>query len=475
MPVNIFSVIKEETAGMRDRTAIVDGVHGLSYGELISSAESVAGELVKAGAGPLCRVGLVCGNSADYIIVSLAVLSTGAALVPVSPEHAAPEVAAIMEEMAADLVVFRRTEYDAEGAADLAPGMPLRASFRILRRSVNLPSPPGYAEIAPAFIRFSSGTTGASKGIVLSHRAIIERTDAADRGLGITCDDRVLWVLSMSFHFVVTILLFLRRGAAIVLCGEPFLETMAAGMEKHGGTLVYAAPFHYAMMTASELLPGGALARVRMAVSTTVKLPVEVAEGFRAKYGLPLTEAYGIIEVGLPFMNVAGVRPGSSVGRPLPGYRVRIADPDAAGTGEICIAGPGMLDAYLSPWRTREGIMEDGWFRTGDLGTVDGEGFLYIVGRRKNVVNFAGMKVFPAEVEEVINRFPGVLESVVYGEEHPRFGSLPMARIVAATKDLDLEDLRRFCYERLATYKVPKGFELVKDIPKTKSGKIRRF
>jgi len=475
MPVNIFEVIKAENAGRRGRVAIVDGDRRLSYGELIASAESVAVELEKAGVCPLGRVGLVCGNSADYVVVSLAVLSVGAALVPVSPEHATPEIAAIMAEMAADLVVFRRSEYTAEGAVDLEPAIPLRAAFGVLHRAGNLPPAPGYAEIAPAFIRFSSGTTGASKGIVLSHRAIIERTDAADLGLGITCDDRILWVLSMSFHFVVTILLFLRRGAAIVLLGEPFLDRMAEGVSTHGGTFVYASPFHYALMTGSDLVPAGSLSRVRKAVSTTVKLPEDVASGFRAKYGLALTEAYGIIEVGLPFIGTRGERPGSSVGRPLPGYRVRIADPDATGTGEICIAGPGMLDAYLSPWRTRDGILEDGWFRTGDLGSVDRDGFLTIVGRRKNVINFAGMKVFPMEVEEVINRFPGVRESVVYGEEHARYGTLPMAKIVCAGETFDIEGLRRFCYERLAPYKVPKGFELVREIPKTRSGKIRRL
>jgi acyl-CoA synthetase (AMP-forming)/AMP-acid ligase II len=134
-----------------------------------------------------------------------------------------------------------------------------------------------------------------------------------------------------------------------------------------------------------------------------------------------------------------------------------------------------MLDAYYSPWRGRDEILTDGWFKTGDLGKIDPDGFLTIVGREKDVINFVGMKIFAQEVESVLNQHPQVKESLLYGAVHAEYGQLPIAKIVVRhDSDLDANDLRRFCYQRLAQYKVPKDFEFVDSLPKTASGKIKR-
>jgi long-chain acyl-CoA synthetase len=144
--------------------------------------------------------------------------------------------------------------------------------------------------------------------------------------------------------------------------------------------------------------------------------------------------------------------------------------------GEVLIRGKGMFDAYFSPWQTREEAFPDGWFRTGDIGRVDADGYLFIVGRTKHVINFAGMKVFPYEVEDVLNRHPAIRESLVYGVAHPQYGQLPCARLVlrAGASAPDITELRRFCYARLAPYKVPKEFAVVERLERTASGKLRR-
>jgi long-chain acyl-CoA synthetase len=179
----------------------------------------------------------------------------------------------------------------------------------------------------------------------------------------------------------------------------------------------------------------------------------------------------------LPFVSLhsdGGAR--GSVGRPLPGYELRIENPDAAGTGSILLRGPGMFDAYFSPWQPRAEACPGGWFRTGDLGLLDAEGRLIIAGREKNVINFVGMKIFPEEIEEIINQFPGVRESLVYGTPHPNYGQLPCVRIVpgAPVAGIDMAALRRFCISRLAPHKVPKAFELVSSLERTPSGKLKR-
>lgn len=476
--MNIFDTIKEETNIHLHRTAVIEGQDQISYGELIVAAEQVAESLRCKGVCRFHRVGLLCDDSVDYIIVSLAILSLSAAIVPISPEQTAEEIATVIDRIDVDFIVAEPRLLKNEQHVLLPSTGFINKEFSITQRTVNASPPAGYFSSNPAFIRFSSGTTGTSKGVVLSHEAIIDRTDAADKGMQITSEDTVLWVLSMSYHFVVTILLFLRRRATIVLCSHRFPEALIEGILVHRGTFIYASPFHYSLLSRTDLLATDSLKQVRMAISTAMKLPEQIAEAFYGKFGIELTEAYGIIEVGLPFIKLSGGRDKrGSVGRALPGFELRLDNMEADGIGEIFIKGKGMLDAYFSPWQGREEILQSGWFRTGDLGKIDADGFLFIVGRDKDVINFVGMKIFAQEVEAVINQHPKVKESLVCGTPHSQYGELPTAKVVLLDENVDdtvLDNLKRFCYQRLAQYKVPKEFKIVDNIPKTASGKIKR-
>ncbi len=305
---------------------------------------------------------------------------------------------------------------------------------------------------------------------MISHEAIVERTDAADRALRVTEDDTVLWLLSMSFHFVVTILLFLRRGAMINICSKDFPGDLLSSLKNSRGTFMYASPFHYKFMSESSDFDGGLFSNVRIAVSTAMGLSDATARMFRKKFGFDLCQAYGIIEVGLPFIETSaeGHREGS-VGRIGPDYEIKFLDDD-----EILLRGKGMFSAYFSPWQTRESIDSDGWFHTGDIGRLDENGFLFIEGRKKEVINFAGMKIFPAEVENVLNQHESIKESRVYAAPDDTFGQLPAAIIVLSAGEFDEKAVRKFCYESLPSYKVPKSFEVVEQIEKTHSGKVKR-
>ncbi len=476
--MNIFEIIKTEAQTRPNQTAVIEGDDRVTYGQLITDVGQTAESMRQKGITRLHRVAFLCEDSIDYIIASLAVLSLSAVLVPVSPEQTLEEVETVVDRIDVDFLIAE-PKLRGGGYRDVltSPGL-RKKQFIIVKRSVRERPKPEYFRLNPAFIRFTSGTTGASKGVVLSHEAIIERTDAADRGLHISSTDVIFWVLSMSYHFVVTILLFLRRGATLVLCGHPFPEAFIEGITSHKGTLIYASPVHYSLLAKAERLASNDLNHVRLAISTTMKLPDSVAEDFAARFGLELSEAYGIIEVGLPFIRLAGEKnKRGSVGKPLPDYQIALDNKDANGIGDIRIKGKGILDAYYSPWQTREDILADGWFKTGDLGRLDQDGFLYIIGRQKDVINFAGMKIFAQEVEAVINQHPHVRESFVYPVPHPHYGQLPAADVVVKDEvrsDTLVDDLKRFCYHHLAQYKVPKEFSFVDYLEKTPSGKIKR-
>ncbi len=476
--VNIFETIKKETYDYRTKIAVIEGSQSISYEDLINSANSLALRLKEYGIKPLDRVAMLCNDSIDYIIISLAILSVKAVAVPISPSLSWDETETVLIRIDVNYLIFDNSIYLNEKCIVIFSGFKSDKKFFIhCRNAIDTVSDDYYA-INPAFIRFSSGTTGASKGVVLSHEAIIERTDAADKALCMTFEDVVIWVLSMSYHFVVTILLFLRRASTIVLCGSSFPLLFFESIKNCKPTFIYASPFHYHVLANSEDLSSAILSSVRLAVSTAMKLPQSTAAEFYDKFGFELCEAYGIIEVGLPFVNLYGIKSKrGSAGKVLPDYDIKIENRDEHGVGELFIRGKGMFDAYFSPWKSRKDVILNGWFKTGDLGSIDDNGFLTISGRDKNVINFTGMKIFPEEVESVLNRYPAVKESFVYGVPHPRYGELPCAKIILkdeTNSDFDFNEIRRFCYSLLPSYKVPKEITQVKTLEKTASGKLKR-
>ncbi len=477
VPCNIVETIRRETAALRGKTAVVDGDIERSYEQLLDSVEQVSRTLEQEAVNPLERVAFLCEDSIDYVIGCLAILRRGAVVVPVSPSLMGDELERVMDRMDVNVLIHDAAVHRREDSHRLDDAGFCARDFFLYRRPARNDQPEDYAHLNPAFIRFSSGTTGDSKGVLLSHETILARTDAADQGLHITDSDVVIWVLSMSFHFVVTVLLYLRRGATLVICRQPFPESFLEATRSRNGTVFYASPFHYHVMATSPQVTPDSLNKVRMAVSTAMKLPDQVAEAFAAKFGFELIEAYGIIEMGLPFLNRGDDRrKRGCVGRALPGYELRIVSPDRTGAGFVHIRGPGMFDAYVSPWRKREHALTEGWFDTGDIGRMDEAGSLFLLGRGKSVINFVGMKVFPFEVEEVLNTHPAVRESLVYGEPHPYYGQIPCARVVWKTgvPVPDLPALRRYCFERLAPHKVPKSFQSVDSLERTVSGKLKR-
>jgi long-chain acyl-CoA synthetase len=284
----------------------------------------------------------------------------------------------------------------------------------------------------------------------------------------------------MAHHFAVSILLYLLHGAATILPDTHLGPEVYASLVKWKGTVLYAAPFHYAMLSAlPEARPVPSL---RLAVSTAVSLPRTTAEDFAAKFQVPLRQGMGVIECGLPLFNDRWPEKMESIGAPQDGYACELRDPSGARAvegepGALFVKGPGFVDAYLSPWMEREKILENGWFRTGDQARIDEDGAVFLVGRTHSVINVGGMKCFPEEVEACLCEHPAVKEARVTAIAHHSFGMAPAAEIVPVNSDAppSAAELIAHCRARLSGYKVPLKFAFLTLLPKTKTGKLDRL
>jgi long-chain acyl-CoA synthetase len=443
-----------------------------SYRELLSQVDTVADRLRAAGVGAGERCGLVAGQGIGFVESALAILATDACVVPIPDDHGGE----VLEAFAQRARLHHLCRIPGEGKA------------LELRRYPDAQAVDGqgdreFRSLRPAYLRFTSGTTHRRKGVILGHAAILARLEAANRALEIGPSDRILWLLPMAHHFVVSILLYLRFGGTILLPAGSLARDVLGFADREGATVFYASPYHYNLLAKD---PGDqALDGVRLAISTAEGLRPEVAERFLARFGFSLRQALGIIEVGLPVLDSEGRGTPGALGRPLPDYelwlRSETGEPahDATAperSAEICIRGPGLFDAYLEPWTLAREILEPDGFRTGDQGWLDDAGDLHLAGRRANRINMAGMKFFGEEVEAVLDIHPDIRRSRVFARTHPHLGEIPVAEIELedGVEPPDRKALSRFCRERLPGYKIPREFKVAELLPLTSTGKLER-
>jgi long-chain acyl-CoA synthetase len=481
--MNLGDLLPESAGRHPERAALTDArsASSISYGRLAREADRVRAFLQSQGVGPGHRIGLLVPNEPAYIPAAFGLLASGACLVPLAANLTGPEMAQILSDVEVNGCLsspegIRRAHGPPSEPAVISGGMCDGFTFQWIDREIE--GPPELRALNPAFIRFTSGTTASAKGVVLSHEATLARIEAADRVLGLTAADRILWMLPLAFHFAVTIVAYVRAGARIVMCPDTLPGRLIEAMVRWRTSVLYASPLHFERM--GHVPARGPLSSLRLALSTSAPITPAVMDRFESRFAVPVGQAYGIIEAGLPCINVgADGIPSTSVGRAVPGYEVGVFSDQggrlAAGVaGEIGVRGPGLFSAYYRPWRRREQVTRDGWFLTGDIGHLDGRGALTLQGRKKAVIFVAGLKFFPEEVEACIDQFPGVKESKVFGRPHPRLGQVPCAEIALDSPGIEMDALRTHCVRLLSPYKVPLEFSVVTAVERTPGGKISR-
>ncbi len=511
---NLASLLEDTTAAQPDRDAIVLGETRLTYAQVNGAANQVANLLASRGIQKGDKVALSCPNLPYFSIVYFGILKAGATVVPLNVLLKGREVAYhLADSDAKAYFCFQGTPELAIGAeghagfvetdactdffmitADPMAASPIEGTETMVQAMGQQPGTFDTVvtdEDDTAVILYTSGTTGQPKGAELRHRNMRDNALAGADLFGASKDrpDTYLCVLPLFHSFGQTVIQnggFAFGGTVVMLPrfeAGPALELML----KHKVTFFAGVPTMYwgLLGALEEGVDVSALAEnLRVAAAGGSALPVEVHKNFQKKFGVSILEGYGLSETSpVASFSPYGEEPRvGSIGKPIPGVEMKLlkpdswdeidgSDPDAV--GEIAIKGHNIMKGYYNrPDATAESI-QDGWFRSGDLGRKDEDGWYYIVDRSKDMIIRGGYNVYPREIEEVLLTHPAVSLAAVIGVPHESHGE-EIKAVVILEKDASVteEELVAWGKEQMASYKYPRQVQIVTDLPMTATGKI---
>jgi fatty-acyl-CoA synthase len=484
--------------------AVIDAERRLDYAALLARVQRCAGLLAARGVGRGDRVALILGNRSAYLETVFAAAQLGAMAVPLNARLTARELRGLLADCTPCLLLHE-TEHAAAADAcrELAepPAVRLVCGGRDDAYEAGLAAAEPIEAIAPAspddpmMLMYTSGTTGTPKGALLPHRKTLYNARNAEIFFELTGDDRVLVALPLFHSFGLKILSLptLYAGGSVFLDRRFDPECVWQAVDREGISFFGGVPTMFrALLEALEAAPPGRfdLSSLRFLFTAGAAIPVEIVRGFEAR-GLVLKQGFGQTETSILCCLDArdAVRKAGSVGRPVHHAEVRIVKPetlegptrawqDAAPgeTGEIVVRGPiTMIGYWKSPEATAE-VLRGDWLRTGDLATMDEEGFFQLVGRARHMYISGGENVYPAEVEAVYVEHPAIRDIAVVGVPDARWGEVGHAYcVLEGGAQLDEPALRRWGAERLADFKLPKRFVAVRELPRTATGKVKKF
>ena len=451
----------------------------LRFGDLHARSNRLAHLLTRRGLQPGDRLAVYLANRVEFIDVLLACLKLGVILVPINILYREREITHILADAHPRVVIAERASFESFPGLDVLDVDELtRDAFRHAATDIRRP----IEGDAPALLVYTSGTTGRSKGAILSHNNFLANTANLVASWRITSADRYLAVLPL-FHVHGLgngLMTWLASGCRMRLV-ERFDIRRAAGLfAEFSPTLFFGVPTVYVRLL--ELPPETSAAigaHMRLFVSGSAPLPATVLDAFRERFGHTILERYGMSETLMNISNPYGGerRPGS-VGMPLPGVSTRIVTPElndveAGEIGELLVRGPNVFSGYWGRPDATAAAFVDGWFRTGDLAERSADGYYTLRGRRTELIISGGFNIYPREIEELLTTAPGIREAVVVGVPDERRGELPVAYIVA-DGTVDKAALDQLCRRSLASFKVPRAFIRLDALPRTALGKVQK-
>lgn len=488
--MNISQHVERAAKFFPDRAAIIFEGKTWTYGDLNTRANRLANALKANGVGRGDRVVLYLPNCPEFALCYLATLKVGAIAVSVNALYKSEELKYILND-SGTVAIFT--------LGDLVPNVP-RADCPALKHIIvvngdaqgNIALDDWLSQGAsdaksenmnaddPAVLLYTSGTTGVPKGATLSHGNVISNNYSTVHHAGFTQNDRMALFLPATHVFGQNFIM----NSTFLACGTLMLYTrfvpdvVLNSIQRDRVTMFFAVPTIYINLLNMDLSPYD-LSSIRYEFSAAATMPHEISRRWTERFGRPVYEGYGLTECS-PFScyNHDFRHKFGSVGTAIENFELKIVDAQDNDAplgqwGEIVIRGPGVMKGYWNKPDDSAWALRNGWLHSGDVGTMDDEGYVFIVDRVKDMINAAGFKVWPAEVEQLLYKHPAVREIAVYGVPDPVKGEAVKAAIVLKEgATATTEEIIEFCRARMAVYKAPAYVDFVKDLPRNPTGKI---
>jgi 4-coumarate--CoA ligase len=498
VPIRRISITERLFEGLQTsakRVILIDGPSGTSYtgAALEDRIRRFAGGLAAEGVGPGTVVGILAPNHPDYVVAFHGAALAGATITTLNPTYTAPEASHQLRDSGATLLITIPQFLETAKAA--SEGTKVREIITIGRvdghRSLDdLLSSPLAAQVLVDLethvlaLPYSSGTTGLPKGVMLSHQNMVVNVDQGLRLLDVAPDEATVAFLPFFHIYGMNVLMntYLAHGAALVTMPRFDLEALLRHIQTHRTKRLFVAPPVAIALAKHPMVSDFDLSALKVVMSAAAPLGADVAGAVAARLGCAVIQGYGMTELS-PLTHVVPherPKPGA-VGVSAPNTSVRIVNPETledspdGEEGEVWVSGPQVMLGYLNRPDATAAMMHGPWLRTGDLGVVDEDGYLFIRDRLKELIKVKGFQVAPAEVEAELLGLSGIADAAVIGVPDDEAGERPMAFVVRqAGAPISESEIVEALRPRLASYKVPTRIAFIDAIPKSASGKILR-
>ncbi len=494
---SIASLLKDTASKMPDRLAVRFIGSSTTYAELDQMSDRMANGLKKKGIGPGDHVALYCINSPHFMVSYFGILKTGASVVPINLLLHPEEVQYLLQDSECKALIFHEVKNEAVAA--------IKSSLDSVKHYIAIgkntfPGADNFARIvseepgtpllvAPdkshdvAVILYTGGTTGLPKGAMLTHDNLLSNITSVINALELDRhEDTFITVLPMfhSFGATVGFLSPVAAGSKVVALPQFAPEATCKVIQDEKATVFLGVPTMYAMMANLPQELHYNLRTLRICISGGAAMPIPVLERFEKRYGVIIYEGDGPTECSpVTCVNpIGGRRKIGSVGIPIPGVGMKVMDDEGnempvGKIGEVCVKGKNVMKGYWNQPEETKAAFHGEWFRTGDLGRMDEDGYFYLVDRRKDMIIVHGINVYPRQVEEVLYKHPDVAEAAVIGIPDELHGELPKAFVsLKAGHDAKPREIIQFCRSHLGKHEIPRWVEIIPALPKSAAGKI---
>ena len=489
----VGDIISKTANEKKEKTAAVLDDKKITYGELEKESNQLAHGLIDLGIKPSDMVSIMLPNSIEFLVSYLGVIKSGATMVPLNISFKAPAVEYILNNSEAKVIITSKKFLDLIQDCNLESveniilvGGEKSDDYLLLSeledQDSNLPQLENIDQEYTAACLYTSGTTGQPKGAMLSHHNLIFDTQKTIEHLKVDDSDRYIVVLPMFHAFAETVcmLMPLFLGAEIVIIDRFMPEKVLKTIQEKNVSFFAGVPTMYSALLNVKNKNDYDLSNLNLCISGGAAMPQQTMEDFEETFNVKILEGNGPTEASpVAYVNpVDGETKSGSVGLPIPETKVKIVDEEdnelpRNEIGEIIVKGDHIMKGYYKMPEETEKTLRGGWLHTGDLGKMDEDGYVYIVDRKKDMINVGGMNVYPREIEEQLYKHPKIREAAVVATKDELRGEIPKAVIVLKDgESAKAREIQKYCMQYFANYKVPKLVDFIDELPKNATGKI---